>query len=237
VSQSGVIEKAKEAECAYKVSILNAVYDQSWNYELSEILRNFNFREMKNENGLKFSDLLKEIIEMTGPVARLIVSVCNNKLTEVKTKKEQMIYSSLSEEEVCDLTKLKLKISSIRVNSAEEISLGETRAERTVLRERVEREINAAIDDSKVSILYRIIHKSSEFILEGVKIKISKISKLLVEDIKREEKKSGSEVGTNLARIIQSRLRKRGFREYLSEAKAHDINVYRNGGDEYKLTK
>lgn len=68
---------------------------------------------------------------------RHIISACNFKLTDVKTKKEQAMLNSISKAENQELIALKLEIARIRQSFAANIERGSTKAQKEVEREKM----------------------------------------------------------------------------------------------------
>jgi hypothetical protein len=136
VTQSGIIERAKESESIYRVCVLNKVYNGAFTKYIKDAMRGYDFEKLKGD--LLFADVEKKIIEATPNVSRLIVQICNFKLTNVKTKKEQRFERSLFTAEDLDLRALKLSISAIINDFESVIKSKETKAQREVARENAE---------------------------------------------------------------------------------------------------
>lgn len=95
VAQGGILEQAKEAEAIYTVLTVNKVFGGIFTKRIRRLLYQFDVKKLEGPNG-KFTSLLTKIEQDSTAVIRILVSACNIKLTEVKTKKEAKLYTSLN---------------------------------------------------------------------------------------------------------------------------------------------
>lgn len=232
IIQNGDIEKAKEAEAAYKVVTINKIYDGLYSNEIMSTMRGYDYEQLEpSEGSLSFTEILRTMLEESSAVTRIIVAACNIKLIDVKTKKELKIYTNISDQENQELNDLKLAILNLRNDYVDIIAAEPTKAKRAVKREELEEEISEKISDSKVGNIFRILNLNVEAIPNKPRIQIARIAKTLAFAIKSKIVSRKETIKDSLVLKLANKMQRRGYREYLAEMKIKLLKQYRECDD------
>lgn len=226
VVQAGIKEKAIEAESIYKMVVINNLYSHKFNKEIGLLLDSYNFERMESERGT-FKQLLEKIQINSTPVLRLIISACNIKLIEFKTKKEAKLYMSLSDLENQELLDLKVKILAWTTQRQAKFDASASPGEQLIYREKTEEEVEVIKRKSKVATIYKILNLTIEDMKDPERMDIYLYAERLAHDIKLHERLEGR---MSLVNDIERKLRRRGVREYLTEVKSRLLKEYREKG-------
>jgi hypothetical protein len=215
IIQGGIKERSKEAEAIYKVLILNKFFSNLFYKKILEVLSNYDV-EKSFENLLNFTNLLTFIVENTTPISREICSICNLKISNVKSKKEMKVNTFISKVEDQKLRSLRIDLVIKRSEWENVIKNGKTKAKRESLREDLREKERAIIESSDVGIIYKILKLNSEDINSNIFTKFNMIADDLAEKIKQNE-----DLGKypSLFQSVKKKLKRRCYREFLAEFK------------------
>lgn len=225
IIQGGNVEKAKEVESLYRICVINKIFMNCFNVEIYNLLQEYDIGKLAGP--ISFRDLEKKIVEATPNIVRLIMQLCNYKLTNVKTKKEQMFDRSLTTQENQALRQLAIGIANCTNENEEYVQSGRTKAEREVRRQEVRDKIETLINESSVSMIYRLRKLNSEDIPPRDYVKITIAADALAEQVRFNENLNDN---PSFVAAIKRKLRRRGFREYLSEFRLSKLKEYKAGG-------
>lgn len=111
VSQNAGRERQKETEAAYKLVVINNVLNDVLTQTLAKV---FDFEEMTLKDGAigeTFVKYLERVQVNLTPELRIILTACNYKLSNCKTKKEQQLDRNLLRQEDIELRDLKVRVA------------------------------------------------------------------------------------------------------------------------------
>lgn len=224
VVQNGIKERAVEIDAAYKVVVINKLFRGLFNKDIARLINNYDFENLKGE--ITFLDILNMIRQNSSSALRVILAACNYKMTEIKTKKENLLYLGLSDQENQELLNLKVAIASVRIELEKDMAAAESKGNKLLILEKGEDKIQTLIDKSKVGILYKILHLNVDAINDSDRLGIANCARNLAFKIKEFEHIDNRD---SLVKKIESSLRRRAIREYIHYLKADYLKKIDDG--------
>lgn len=212
-SGRGDIEKSKELCAIYKVLTVNNILNDVYAYRVITLLKSYDVHALQ-KNERNFSMLLKEITEDAPADVNIILAACNRKLGEQRIKKSMKLSQALTDRENQEQLQLNIKISTLRAKYDVLISREESRAQKEILREELDRLIREEVDKSPGSALYRIQKLSTKHIKPKIYSQIAEITYRYADMIRIKE---GLHDKPALFANLKRQIKRRAFREYLAE--------------------
>jgi hypothetical protein len=189
IEQGGNLRKAEEAESAYFCAIVCLVLkDEIFLNEIHDTIKNYNYSEMDSyADHLNFKSLLNSWLDLQSVLINITVSAAKYRISDLKKDTEMFLRDGIPQEEVLELRELATSIKNLnRIYSTDVLSPDKvTKLSKIEILKHLEdksRKINQLINESKVSILYKLEHLSTEYINPITKKKLINLAKAGVEE-------------------------------------------------------
>lgn len=180
IDQNGNVRKASEAEALYCcLQVAHIIKDEVFKIELEDVAKAYNFVDMKSLNDtLSFRELLNSWQNLQSVIINIIISASKFRISNEKKSSEKYLKDGIKESEVAELRDLESKIKLINFKYTEgDLSFNEikklTKIERLIRIDKRDDEISSVISKSPVSLLYKALNLTSEYISPIKKKKIA----------------------------------------------------------------
>jgi hypothetical protein len=224
VSQGGIKERMKETCAAYKLCVINKAFDGIWNEQIIEVINSYDFINLTGP--ITFAQLLENVFQNSSLATRILINCCAKKLMKMQTKKEGLFDTMLTPSQKIQLSTLDVNITVLRNSFDKQVlEVPQLDWELLKLREELVDNIEGSIDDSNVGIIYRIKQINVQYLNQNIRTKIETAAELASLAIKKKEAIIGKD---SLIRLIERRLRRRAFREFLASWKLDLLQQYLN---------
>jgi hypothetical protein len=221
----GFKTKQIEAKAFYVLCVLNKFRSDSFKEEIQDILKDYDFANMRSNTGkMVFKELLEEKMLENTKVLDLVVAACYLKLTAAEVKKDSELRDVLEQEDVEAYDALRALIKTDK-------EVGEINDK--IKREGIKKweklklidERNIAISNivskrnDRLQMIYKVFNQSTDKVPQPIKDKILKKCKECVAQLKEEFTNLDVYEASNLL----SKLKRRAMREQLRQIKASQL--------------
>lgn len=238
--QGGNLRKGDEADSCFKLFSIGFVLPD-YRDEIKEIFIQYDYENMSSNDhpsSKSFKQALGFYQNLNSTRINSIISAAAYKLSSFKEKNESFYTGQLSQEEISELATLSRNIKAVISKYEREQGLnpdimkGMTKISKLLLIDKRDIEIEALINKSKVSTLYRISKLTSERIPPVIKTKILRQADSAASAFIRENDLKGfaaADADVKIRRIVV----KEGYRAVLKSIKAKEIELYKSNKDKY----
>lgn len=232
--QGGNVRKSDEADSCFKLFSIAFVL-KDFKDEIIEILKNYDYENMspKEASGsVSFRQALQKFQNLNSSRINAVISAATYKLSTFKEKNESFYTGQLSVEEISELATLSRNIKAVISKYEREQGLNPvdmknmTKISKLSLIDRRDLEIEKLVQNTNVSMLYKISKLTSERIPPVIKSKILNIAEKAADDYVRENSLKGHEAADAVARVRRTVV-KEGFRAVMKSIKAEEIEKYK----------
>lgn len=238
LEQEGNVKRQIEIESIYKCCIISSLFEGLYSQEIRSICKTYNFETMlDSDNGKYPFTQLKEQIELdSNYIMKLVLSACTLKLSNSAAKNLSVILSDLTMEERSKLDVLNSKIKSLVFKYDEKIDLEKDPLQKKVLIAKKDTEVDEIIRNDSIGNIYKIVNLSSEAIPTIQKVKISKAAReFTLKIMNKQSKNLSDDEKKDLQSYLLSRLRKRGWKAFLSTYRSDEYKRYKADPENYKI--
>lgn len=235
IDQDGNVARQVEVESIYKVSIVSAIFNDLYKSEIDEILSDYDYGKMcTSDENYPFSRLRKEVEEEASYIMKMLLAACTIKLSNFASKNTSKILSLLTQEERSELENLTIKTKSILFKAQEQIDAETDPLNKKTLIYAKDKLIAKTIDNSNIGKVFRIVNLSSEAIPSEERVSISREARKFAKKLAAEQDLLTDDKRNILQNYLFSRLRRRGWKQFVSEMKQTEYLKYKEDTTAYK---
>lgn len=242
IEQGGNLRKSAEAESCFKLLCL-ALVVSDFRIEVIDHFKNYDFDRMASMNDFKFSSFrshLQKFQDLNSIRINSIISAASVKLSNYKEKNESYYIGLLSPEEISKLSSLSRVVRSIISKYEREDGLnptsmaGMSKISKLTLIDRRDSEIESFVEDSDVSVLYKISKLTSERIPPVMKARVIQEAAKAAE-IECSKRKLSDFEAADLKQNVKRIVIKESYRAILKTIKYNEIQRYKNDPSNFVL--
>lgn len=238
IEQGGNLRKAEETESAYYCAIVCLVLkDNVFLDEINTTIKNYNFSEMDAyPDHLNFKDLLGSWLDLQSYLINISVSAAKYRISDLKKDTEKFLRDGIPQEEVLELRELATSIKNInRLYSTGVLSpdkiINLNKIEILKFLDKKNREIESLVNNSSVSILYKLENLSTEYINPITKKKLINLAKAGIEEFYKDVPSDKSLIVDR--RVLYDRWRRRFLKLEKISIRKTFINKYLQSPTEF----
>lgn len=238
--QGGNLRKGDEAESCFKLFAIGYIL-RDFKSEIEEIFKNYDYENMAPEvssGRLSFKQHLQRFQNLNSSRINAVISAASYKLSTFREKNESFYTGQLSVEEISELSTLSRGIKAIisKYERTKGLNPNEmkdmSKISKLTLIDSRDIEIEELVQNSKVSMLYRISKLTSERIPPVIKSRIlAQADKAAAEHVRAYDLKGfeASDAEQKIRRLVV----KEGYRAVLKTIKFEEIEKFKKDKDSY----